>query len=672
MTLYIYTPKVLGRSVNFRFSCDEIVPDVTSFDFQVDYECDISSLPVAVHYNTALAYILAPVSTYEHLNGHGLNIVLEDAQTKSLVEFWTEYHGLKHSTVSPVSNSDMAPVSKKKSNVAKPIFGILFGGGKDSMFTLSLLRAIYPADQVKLISFNIPTTLNIKSALEDRRDRLSLDNAKRIFDVEVIKVSTSARASMGTHLHTELYAGPLLPVLMANDITHVTFSYEYPHYFTRTQEGPQVHFRRSRDEMNEALSQVYTKILGSSFTFFNANRFVTEVSAFEYLVSSMKPEDLSQSLMMCEASVEDARWCLNCHKCAQCALYSLLFNINFDQLDVSAFFENSPWIGRMLSQIGSRGLEGPDAPPMKRRYFPGLCANLHYDSFRATLSRLSKQPQKSLSESAQANLDRLVKVFAEEGDGSDFSYFVNALKESWPHEMTARVDAELKGRVDRRAEAPLEKAYGEIRTFFEPLSKPLLSKPPIRPTITVYQDFVAEQIARSPLWSDRRRRTVRGETWSATPEGNITEAEMVVEANIADVSASITRSDLRKHSGFALINNLSDPSGKGTFMIGMTILSPFRGDLSGYLHYELLLDNQLLLSCDLASKQVENTIAIHGVTMDRPRDIKIRMRATKDCPAWGFGRASRLILRDVFISLTDESNGLTAQFTNPASISHYP
>jgi len=335
LQIHIKRPAVDGCRVEFRFSSTRPLKRVRGDSFFVEYPDDVSDLPLWVHYNTAVAYLLSETND----TGEPCELVLADPFPAPLAAFWRVYQDARHAVVGPLAGWDSLPEFRPPGGDGST-YGILFGGGKDSLFTLALLSQLVGKERIRLISFATNGDRRRVDDVAARREELSLGKVRAHFGVDVERVVTDA-LSVFTHLHMEIYTAALLPLLRGLDL--VTYSLEYAHYFNRRADGSVTFsFRRSRPELSALLSSSYSAAIGRPFRLLSANYFVSELSSLKFLASTLQGR-LPDLLMMCESTYDrGTKWCGRCTKCATFVLYGLYLGIEQDQLPANRFLRNSP------------------------------------------------------------------------------------------------------------------------------------------------------------------------------------------------------------------------------------------------------------------------------------------------------------------------------------------
>jgi hypothetical protein len=451
LQIHVNRPAVSGNRVDFHFSSSEPLKRVRGNSFFVEYPADISDLPVWVHYNAAVAYLLSEVGDTDR----PCEVVLADPFPAPLAAFWRLYHDARQAVVAPLAGWDSLPEFRPPGGGGST-YGVLFGGGKDSLFTLTLLSQLVSKEQIRLISF---TSNGDRSKVKDvgaRRDELSLDKVRAHFGVGVERVVTDVM-SVFTHLHMEIYTAALLPLLGGLDI--VTFSLEYAHYFNRRPDGSVFFsFRRSRPELAGLLSSAYGAAIGRPFRLLSANYFVSELSSLKFLAATLQGR-LPDLLMMCEATYDrGTKWCGSCTKCATFVLYGLHLGIVQDELPPNRFLRKSPWLEKVLERNADRVAKG--------EWFPELTPRFHFDSFRHVLAGLRPLRRFGLSRHAKRNLRRLRRPYARMDLAAEEAFYGDALDATWPPADAARIRERLAGVLEEMP-APVTKSIGNERMTFD-------------------------------------------------------------------------------------------------------------------------------------------------------------------------------------------------------------
>lgn len=369
------------------------------------------------------------ISLYARLS-RSVHVVFPEPVADVAVETWLSYHDCANVTAENVVRKGL-PAHPGTPDSGK--VGVLFGGGKDSLFAVGVLSELYGASNVTLISCVFPVQRAEMKRVEERRDRLALLPLQQKTGVNVQKIVTDFRGNLADgfvtkHLHSALYHGlymPLVPVLGLELVTH---SNEFNHYWTSQVSGQRTFgFRRSRPEYDDFVADRISRVGGHPYRAKNLNYCIAKEGGIAILID--RYPELLENIMMCESKTDpNVRWCSKCYKCFQYAVYAVYFDLETKDIDLDWFFSRSPFVLSMLEMIAEHPeyIERP-------RWIPALSRKTSYTSFchlAATMDE--RRVDARLGETAAGNFRKIMRCFPKVDNPLLMSYMSAALDQLAP------------------------------------------------------------------------------------------------------------------------------------------------------------------------------------------------------------------------------------------------
>ncbi|MGR3808555.1 hypothetical protein [Pasteurella testudinis] len=629
--LYIKKPTINGGKVVFSWATDyDQQPSADSI--YVDYDgIDISQVPIEAHYNTIIGLLLNKLIDlpYETV------VVTEDAVPGDMIDFWLSYHDLD--LVRFANVSDKSVLKGAKSSSGNEI-GILYGGGKDSYYALDTFSKNPAIDKIKLLSFVIPDAHVNEKQLEERRDKLIAGPILDEYNVEFIKIRTSARAVIKGY-HMELYLAPLGVLVWLDMMNFVTFSYEYCHYFI-PKGNASFGFERSQLSHMQNISKFYTKTFSpSSFAVFNANQHMTELSSFGYLAKN-NPE-FYQSLVMCESTVDvDKKWCCSCTKCAEFVLFSMYYNLPQQDINLDWFFTESGWIKKVLKQLSAQQEKG--------LFFTGLTHHLHFDSFCFVLTKLKDRNIQFRLPEALNNFNILAENYYDESIEGEDCFYGDILEAAYPeklHEGAVTLLSPLLPEI----EAPKQKHSGNHKIYFDKNILPIIKNR----VFALSPEQWAEKLLKNRMSAPRLAGSAEAvyiDQYEVQLLNGLKESDIAFNVNNHAFDVYFEKNPLFKSEG-------------GSFYFRFPVRKNYK-TLSFKLdipHFSEELDKRFALSVkigdtkqtlSLAKRHYLMTSAVSNADFANGFvDIAVEIAATKNVEPWRWGRACRIICRDFLLFL---------------------
>jgi hypothetical protein len=409
-------PSVRGDRVSYSWK--QSIPNRFMYRNRFYFEypgLDLSTLDEVVHWNLFLGLMIPVFQLFEEPT----TIELPSSVPARLIEFWLLYHDALDIEVktpkgrfprlrgswSTIACPSRLPWNERLCrHVAKESDGarcheapegraaILFGGGKDSTFGLGLLTELLGDQNVSLLRYVNPMTgtARPRRSMKQLRQRAAVNlirPVQSVIDVDYLEVETNfssncRETTTSYACHVALYTASCLPLVLSKKIDYLVFNLERSSYPTHEVVGehstPTFKFRRSRPEFFEATSKLYREFFDADLAICNLSYPITELMSFEAIF--LRYPKLAPSMMMCEATLDDSnRWCRECRKCCQFALYSLYLQQPDPRFDYDGFFEKSS---------AAEAIRAHMASTPSSHWDPTLSHTAHFASFRHALHGL--------------------------------------------------------------------------------------------------------------------------------------------------------------------------------------------------------------------------------------------------------------------------------------------
>lgn len=671
LSVYVAPLDIAEDTVSFQWESNKEVPIFKKNNFYFRYEgINIENTSSKVHWNSFLSLMLPLLKQVNEQ----VVLTLPEAIPCDIVETWMNYHEVSNVKVFPLINepSNLEEDRKNMQQDSSKI-GILYGGGKDSSFTLSMLSEIYGIENIVLISYVFPMDKNATEKIDLRRDKFILEPLKNELGVKYQKIYTDFRATLvdqatANHVHTALYTGTAVPVIQEYNLSLVTYSYEFILYWTHyyKSEERKFGFKRSRPEFDDYISQRTNASFNTSFAIKNFNYFISETVAFKVL--GQRYPYMLKYLLMCETTSDtNTKWCRKCHKCAEYALYSLCYQLEQKEIDYEDFFTNSPYIQRVLEKTENAPiLEGEG----NCQWDIAVVSIGHYQSFCHIIGSID--PEYVKGKVSQSAFDNFMK---------------------------------LKSRFGKRTYPIFE---GIIQPAFEVLNPPkakeikqillehcsLVTEMPeylLRGNAKIGIDYNARSEISTIFNSDFNSYEYLNEIAiglvSGFEEGKCTgipfELDNIQAGNIEKPEKEIELKSEQGKSGLEFYMDKSNPS-RGDFIqwsqsvptvsgksynIKLKVLSPYEDPkYKGRMKYYILLNDQLLIEEDIAMWNKKNEISIYTVSQLTDMKISVGIRSVRNCESWNWGYAGRIKISDFSVEECKNTPNIWVSCTSPYSV----
>jgi len=358
MNVDVHRPMVGGETVVFGWDQSEPNPFQFTNSFFYRYDgIDLTSFSMPLFYEIFLGLQLKIFAAYDH----PVVVNVPEPVSASSVSFWKLFHHADNVEVSPLDEpGDFSPWSSGEQRRHNRPWGALFGGGKDSTLATCLLRELYGAENMVLFQTVVPLRPPQKLARTHalRQEALMLQPAREHLGVATQMTRTDFVAqqfkSRGKYKPLlETYTVGMLPAFLTWGITFLTVSLPWSAFPFVPQPNGRTSFRWSdvRPEMLATQGAHYQQTFGMDLTLTNLNLLFTTFSAYRML-SERYPDPFTR-IVMCVAADHDERWCYDCSKCAEYALFSLANGIVDPRFDYDRLFSDSRYVHRLLGYIES-------------------------------------------------------------------------------------------------------------------------------------------------------------------------------------------------------------------------------------------------------------------------------------------------------------------------------
>jgi hypothetical protein len=376
-SVVVNVPSIIGNTVVFswRYAEPENSPFqsdsvIVRYEEEVDLSWEITS-------NIFCGLILPIIDAKTTVP---LSIVLPAPMDGKTYAWWSRFHQFRRVQVGPESleeNPDRVPVPPDGIPDAEVAAGLLFGGGKDSLCTLGIMREVYAERKTHILRLVWGATESMRSQREALIKHSSLDILQDRFAHPVHMVATDLHSQLkeskdAKHADIALYWTTMLPLIKKHNISLMSFAYDCAESYTH-RDGVSLKakpFRRSRPETLIHIVDLYQRVLGRRFTIKNFSTSLSPVLNFRILCQLY--QDLMPVLYMCEKP--SAKWCYNCRKCFTYAIYSVYFDFEPLDFNLDYFLRKSPYVARLLESIETAG-RNKDGNVC---YVAGLSAGKHY------------------------------------------------------------------------------------------------------------------------------------------------------------------------------------------------------------------------------------------------------------------------------------------------------
>lgn len=305
-----------------------------------------------------------------------------------VARWWLAYHEIDNVTVGPLSGSTSYRPWNEDPATSTHV-AVTFGGGKDSTLADEALSESLGRDEVLILHAVHPFSARPGAGrMAMRRSRRLILEPVRTRGARVQLMVTDFMANLAPgkvgRPSVNLYLVAGLPALIHHGARAVTVSRTAGAYWTRrrTDGTPQWGNWRYRPEALAALGHYFQRVLGIAIEPVTTHFPISEYVSFKTLLRGY-PAAFKGIVMCMRATSPRTRWCQDCKKCFEYAVFGLsLYHVD-PLFDYDAMFGRSRYVEALIAHIKS-GIEPnvhgtvPWAPVIgTRTHFAALCHALH-------------------------------------------------------------------------------------------------------------------------------------------------------------------------------------------------------------------------------------------------------------------------------------------------------
>jgi len=303
-----------------------------------------------------------------------------------VLDWWRNYHAAERVRLGPASSANgYRPLRPARGSGLRMTEGarrervaITFGGGKDSTLAAEAVIGDVGVQNVLLLHGINPFTLRRSAlpsgALRSRRTILAPYRRRGVRTATMLtdylgNLTRDRTARPGVALY--LTAG--LPALLHHACTEVTVSHTAGGYVVRHRPDGSLRWMNAqhRPESLDALGTYYADVLDVDLRPSSTHFPISEFVSFATL-RDQYPRAFGQMVMCMRATKASQRWCLDCKKCAEYALFGLALDHVDPDFDYDTFLSGSAYVAglvRHVQQSRQDGVRGnvPWAPAVGTR-----------------------------------------------------------------------------------------------------------------------------------------------------------------------------------------------------------------------------------------------------------------------------------------------------------------
>ncbi|RXJ01673.1 hypothetical protein DS745_09345 [Anaerobacillus alkaliphilus] len=638
--LYVYKPLIEKDTVYYHWNFTRNPNVFKRNEFYIKYDgLFIEDINLAAYYEIFLGLIIPILKS---LNDDFL-ILFPKEIPEATVDFWL--------SINEATNITVFPTVKEKSllwgeRVETKQIGILLGGGKDSLFALKLNEELFGKENLLVVSFVFPIDYSMKNDLDIRRDSFTLKNVKEA-GITSQKIYTDFRSIFSNYtyfntLHTQLYFLMSYPLYVKYNLSYLTYSYEFTHYWNVNSDGERFfHFKKSRPEFDQFLSNYMYSRFGKQVTIFNSNYYLSETLAFQMIHERYKALN---DLMMCEAKTSvTKKWCEKCYKCGEYVLYCLKNKYVDQSLNFDHFLTESEFIKNIIriveDQTGARNEDG------NIHWFQGLISPIHYMSFCHIIYSIDLNYWRDkLSQEAIRNLGKLIDWFGARDYRILDSYSLEALQA-----LELPFEKEMINILDQHTTPDdsevLEILYGNNSVKIDYRLQYPLS---FIKNATNKNDVVSSEIIQKSLPQFHTR--YESQVVARNLE-TMNEIPFEQKYDYRGVSFYINKSAPAKGDMVELTYCFNNLIKDRFYHLHVTILSPYTSPIyKNRFKYKILPDMCGGLEEDIAFWDKENSIHLFFQSTSEEHKITIKIETLFNCEPWNWGKAAELIIKTLDIN----------------------
>lgn len=348
-----------------------------------------------------------------------LRITLPEHVDEARLAFWRAYHDAEDVVfdVPPAPAAGATGTKPPPAPVAAPELprvAVTFGGGKDSTLALEVLRLTREPSQVLLLHAVHPRVPGRRAAARAlwRSVRHVVAPPVLRHRVPVQLVTTdhmSSRTPAAPGPHVNLYAPMMLPALIHRRVASVVFSNSVMGYRATRQADGTLRFSNptGRPERLEHLHDYLEHELGWGVHVECTHRAIVEYLSYGVLRERF-PEAF-EHIVMCPRYRARGRFCADCSKCLEFAVFGLSLGYAAPDLDYSRLFtsERVERITGIAREVADQTAVHGNSP-----YQRAIGTATHFAGWCHALSKIDPDHLPvALSEQASANLRTIVSAW---------------------------------------------------------------------------------------------------------------------------------------------------------------------------------------------------------------------------------------------------------------------
>lgn len=641
--LYVFEPKINKDTVTYTWKFNQDPKIFKKNEFYIQYDgMDITKIDINCFYEIFIS-LMIPILKHHKQD---ILIVLPQEISNGTVNFWLSYNEANNVKVFPTVNSSIEKVKASSNSEKHKKMGILFGGGKDSLFAYKINKEIFGVENLLIVSFVFPINYANKRDLDKRRDKLALNNLKDD-GAQIQKVYTNFRSNFLLYsyfntTHTQLYFSMSYPLYIEYGLSFLTYSYEFTEYWNLDhQNNENYHFKKSRPEFDLFLSQYLGNRFANDLKVFNSNYYLSENLAFRILkdrYNSLK------EIMMCESVTDpEQKWCMKCNKCGEYVLYSLAAKFESEEIDFSDFLINSDFIKKTITQTENKEIDINNDGNVN--WFEGLISPIHYMSFCHMIHSIDMDFWRDkLNPEAINNVAKLKLWFGNKsypildcfiGEALNqlqlpFSEKLKAILNQCTFEDHSKVleilYANTQVKIDYRLTYPV---HLEEKNR---LSNNMISKIFIDNEIPKFHKLYKNYII-------------------AGNKDTNQEIPYVIQEDVEGVSFYIDKTSPKKGDYVEITYDLDGLVVNKSYCINLSLLSPYASkQYSQRFKYSVSFSGNQVLEEDISKWANENNINIYFNAQSQKESITFKVETLMNCEPWNWGKAARLVIKQMEIT----------------------
>lgn len=420
MHVEVQLPAVRGGRV--RFAWDQDVPSTVQYAHR--WTIRYVGVPLRKVLRRATRALL-----YDVLLSVQLPLWMQDADTVTVVlpehvpearlEFWRAYHDAKGVTFEVPPPAPGQPTQVPLASETRPTDGkrrvaVTFGGGKDSTLALEVLRLTRSASQVMLLHAIHPQVPGWRAMV-----RAVWRSVRHIVAPPALRQRAPVQLALTDHMclrtpaapgpHVNVYGPVMLPALIHRRVQDVVFSNSVMGYRVTPRKDGSLRFTNptGRPERLDHLRDYLEQEVGWGIQVECTHRAIVEYLSYGVLKEQF-PEAF-EKIVMCPRYRARGRFCADCSKCLEFAVFGLSTGYATPDLDYSRLLESE-----RVERITARARELADvvAPHGNGPYDRAIGTATHFAGWCHALSKIDMDDLPiTLTPRALENLEAIVAVW---------------------------------------------------------------------------------------------------------------------------------------------------------------------------------------------------------------------------------------------------------------------